>query len=280
MTGHIQFQKKVLDQLKLLITDKIGQEFDSGVLDPIHVKKKADQSIITIFDELISNFIRDHKETLFIKSNEDSSLNLGSINFYSEEEHCDLIFPSIILDPIDGTREFSLGIPQSVVSLAYMNSADIDDKNNLAWIYSPLSGMEIFSEQLMLFSIGNHNKNRKIVGLVSFTEMVGHRFDFIFNDEMLRNQFTLVAQGSIAFKLAMLAVGSHDFVLSTKPKHVWDIAAGTILLERRGYYFYSAGIQVKKLDQKIYFPPLVWFHSSQVEFFKSHGNFFTAYSES
>ena len=68
--------------------------------------------------------------------------------------------------------------------------------------------------------------------------------------------------GSIAYKLARLANGESDFVVSLAPKNIWDIAGGTLLCFKSGMKFYSQGKEVTKV-QKLYQPPLIW-SSSEV----------------
>ena len=40
--------------------------------------------------------------------------------------------------------------------------------------------------------------------------------------------------GSIAYKLALIAIGKADLTASLEPKNEWDIAAGTLLVEAAG----------------------------------------------
>jgi myo-inositol-1(or 4)-monophosphatase len=68
----------------------------------------------------------------------------------------------------------------------------------------------------------------------------------------------LSPRGSIAYKLGLLAAGACDFIVSKKNKNIWDIAAGAILLEKRGFSFYERGIKIESLDKLEYFAPLLW----------------------
>jgi myo-inositol-1(or 4)-monophosphatase len=68
----------------------------------------------------------------------------------------------------------------------------------------------------------------------------------------------LFPRGSIAFKLGLLASSACDFIVSKNPKNVWDIAAGTILVNQRGYHFFEDGKRVEKLDKERYHGLLLW----------------------
>ena len=46
--------------------------------------------------------------------------------------------------------------------------------------------------------------------------------------------FTITPTGSIAYKLALVAVGKMDAVVSLAPKNEWDVAGGTALVEAGG----------------------------------------------
>jgi myo-inositol-1(or 4)-monophosphatase len=71
-------------------------------------------------------------------------------------------------------------------------------------------------------------------------------------------EFDLIPRGSIAFKLALLASGAADFVVSLRPKNIWDIAAGTMLCHQRGIQLWSADTRLAELSQETYSAPLIW----------------------
>jgi fructose-1,6-bisphosphatase/inositol monophosphatase family enzyme len=75
-----------------------------------------------------------------------------------------------------------------------------------------------------------------------------------------RNYPDLVLQpvGSIAYKLQLLSFGLTDYVITLKPKNLWDIAGGTVLLNQLGYKLYHGKHELKELSQELYQPPLLW----------------------
>lgn len=198
---------------------------------------KADQTVVTELD-------------LFISSEFEELAKKNKWHFYSEENYHELIFPGMILDPIDGTKELVKHYAECAVSLALMNSSTIDDPQNFAWIYNPFTRFRCSSEDFYMHS--NPLKNGELLyGMVSRSE---------FDKGWFKNlELNLIPRGSIAFKLGLLASGACDFVLSVSAKNIWDIAAGTILLEKQKVHLYKLdGTQVFKLDEKKIKGPLLW----------------------
>jgi myo-inositol-1(or 4)-monophosphatase len=182
-------------------------------------------------------------------------------HFYSEEEVSVLSYPAVILDPIDGTREFAKLVPQCALSMAIMVNNKIEDLRNFAWIYNPLSGFELSSDGLLSHTYSGFyrdNVDTKPCGLVSRSEFSKNIFD-----EQTRSKFNLLPVGSIAFKLALLASGTCDFVLSLQPKSLWDIAAGTLLCKQQGIDFYAFnGDKVTEFTSERYDCNLLWCRAS------------------
>ncbi len=173
----------------------------------------------------------------------------GAVGYYSEEKHGVFTFPTYVVDPIDGTREFVDGRPEFVISVAYLNSADLSDEENCAWILNPLTGLEVTTNDLMKLEV-NHDLK---LGLVSRSEWKSGDYAA---DKF--ESLKLSKLGSIAYKLGLLAVGACDFVISKKPKNIWDIAAGVVLLNRLGFKFYENHQEVLQFSPKRLTPPLIW----------------------
>lgn len=207
--------------------------------DVVDVKKftKDDQSPVTEIDHAISDFFKRHR------------LAQG-FSFYSEEEHGELSFPGLILDPLDGTRDFIAGRPECAVSAAWMESAELSG-SHFALISNPFTGFQISSQNLPAWR--PRPQTGPFKGLVSRSEWERG----LYRAHAEKN-FQLQPLGSIAFKLGLLSSGACDFVVSLRPKNVWDIAAGTILAHERGFEFWSRGARVGDLSQAKYEAPLVW----------------------
>lgn len=216
--------ERFLSELKAYISDSLS-------LDDLKLTLKSDQSPVTHIDTAISNFCKIHP--------------ICSSELYSEEEHGDLSFPAIVLDPIDGTKELMKMNGECVVSIAWMSNS----REGKALIYNPFTGFRLSSFDSP--SWVPRSQASPYLGFVSRSEI-----ESIQASEGFKHH--LIAKGSIAFKLGLLSSGGCDFVLSLKPKNIWDIAAGTLLAWERGMVFYSAGKLVEELNQTNYQPPLIW----------------------
>lgn len=194
------------------------------------VQYKGPDDPVTELDIKISKLFSDYCKT-------------RSINFLSEEEKEQKIKPPmIIIDPIDGTKEFVRKIPEYSCSVAFLNSPLIGDIHNWGWIYNPH-----FVPQMQ------KNQSDKLLGLISRTEFDKKLFPVCENAKA-----KLIPVGSIAFKLFLLSIGECDFVISKKPKNIWDIAAGTILCNQKGINFYSSGCKIENFNNILYKNDLIW----------------------
>ena len=239
------------NKIKNKIIDKFKNTFENNSIESLKKSKKSDNTIVTEIDIFISNLI---KEELYENSN---------FSFFSEEDHGDLNHPSIILDPIDGTRELAKGFPECALSLAFMKDSKISE--SWGWIFNPFTGFDISSDNQ--FFVSPNYKGDPLVGFVSRSEWEGGLFK---NDEKL-GPIRVIPRGSIAFKLGLLASGACDIVLTKKPKNIWDIAAGTILCNKRGYDLFQKGKKVSFLDQARFEGPLYW---CREEYSSKINNFF------
>lgn len=226
-------------KIKEAITSKICQVFSD---DSLNVKRKQDQTLVTEIDIFVSDLVK-------------SALHLNGRSFLSEEDQGEFVFPLFILDPIDGTKELIQGIPECCLSLAYLEE---DKKTGWGWIFNPFTGFEISTDD-------NFTKpfcltTQKLIGLVSSSEWMKGLFL-----EKNYKHVILAPKGSIAFKLGLLAAGACDFVITKKPKSIWDIAAGTILCWQRGIKFYQNGIEVKSLNKIRLENDMLWCRPGQFE---------------
>ncbi len=130
-----------------------------------------------------------------------------------------------IVDPIDGTKEFVAGQKDFSVSVGLSRNG------------APVLGAVAMPAEDILISGGmgvmkngvraSISRRRELIGstlLVSQTEFQRGTF------AELQNDFEIRPTGSIARKLAMLAGGEGDLVVSLYPKNDWDICGGTALV--------------------------------------------------
>jgi len=235
--------KKLQNEVILELTKKLSNLFGPTAQKNIQVNLKDDQSLVTEIDLFVSTLV---KEKLAAHP------EYSHYAFFSEEDFKEYTFPCAILDPIDGTRELVKGRPECAVSLAAMKTHTIADPDNYAWLYNPFSGFSLDTQTPFVPSMDK--SIQKLLTFVSRSEFHKGHYDKYLNHP----QIDITPRGSIAFKLGLLASGACDFIISMEPKNAWDIAAGTILCERRGIHFYENGKRVHALDRERYYGPLIW----------------------
>lgn len=136
-----------------------------------------------------------------------------------------------VVDPLDGTKEFVMGIPEFSVAVALVEW----DTPVLAVVYNPATE-ELYSAR----KGGGLTYNGAPVATSSRDRLAGARVDAS-RSEMKRGEFEPFAAlvelnvvGSIAYKLARVAAGQADATWSRGPKHEWDICAGALLVSEGG----------------------------------------------
>lgn len=194
---------------------------------------KDDGTPVTQLDLMYSKHIEELMEKSF-----------PGFTFYSEENFSEWKFPLLALDPLDGTQEYIEGRNEWAISIGLLPENDF---KGAGWIYNPKTGECFDSAQDLGFEQKSIYR-----GEVSRSEWKKG----LFKTDQSEN-FFVQAVGSIAYKLGRLSAGKSDFVVSLRPKNIWDIAGGTILCHQAGMKFYSEGKEVT-LVEKYYRPPLIW----------------------
>jgi myo-inositol-1(or 4)-monophosphatase len=137
-----------------------------------------------------------------------------------------------VVDPLDGTREFVTGLPEWSVSVALV----VDGDPVAGGICNPARGETFLGASGHGVTLNGEavrvSRRADLAGaevLASRTE-VGrgqwHRF--------AASPFSVVAMGSVAYKLARVAAGLADATWTLVPKHEWDVAAGVALVLAAG----------------------------------------------
>jgi myo-inositol-1(or 4)-monophosphatase len=136
-----------------------------------------------------------------------------------------------VVDPLDGTKEFVLGIPEFTVSVGLVEAG----RPLLAVILNPPTGELYYGyrgEGVFL--------NGRPATVTNRTELPDAEIDAS-RSERKRGEFEpfetslqIRTMGSIAYKLARVAAGQVDATWSRGPKNEWDICAGVLLIEEAG----------------------------------------------
>lgn len=136
-----------------------------------------------------------------------------------------------VVDPLDGTKEFVLGLPEFSVSVALVE----ENQPILAVIYNP-ANRELYhavrnqgaflNDQLLATSQTGKFRG----GIVEASRSERKRGEF----EPFEDIVNLRTMGSIAYKLARVSAGKSDATWSRGPKSEWDICAGVLLVTEAG----------------------------------------------
>jgi myo-inositol-1(or 4)-monophosphatase len=139
-----------------------------------------------------------------------------------------------VVDPIDGTKEFILGIPQFCISIGLA----VDGRAVVGVIRNPARD-ETFSGAIGIPPTFNGRPMKatdvsalsQAVCLASRTECEKGWFDHFTR----QGHFAKVEPiGSVAYKLALIAAGRGDVSFSLTRKNEWDLAGGAGILAAAG----------------------------------------------
>jgi myo-inositol-1(or 4)-monophosphatase len=136
-----------------------------------------------------------------------------------------------VVDPIDGTRAFADGVPQFAVSVALIEQG----KPLLGVVLNPATderfearqggGAWLNGQQVAVSACADLDDAEL---LASRTEMKRRHWPSMVPEA----EFTTI--GSLAYKLALIAGGRYDGLLSLRSSHDWDIAAAQLLVAEAG----------------------------------------------
>lgn len=136
-----------------------------------------------------------------------------------------------VVDPIDGTREFVEGLPEYVVSIG------------LVWQGRAIAGAIAHppSGVVMAGTVTTGRRSAETGDLPGTRANATNLRILVSRTDVSRNRFAgwpadlpLAAIGSIAYKLALVAYGEADAVVSVTKKNPWDIVGGFGVLAAAG----------------------------------------------
>jgi len=150
-----------------------------------------------------------------------------------------------IVDPIDGTRSFAEGTSEFSISIALVDQG----RPILASVFNPATD-EHFQAMAahgatmgpLTLSPSDHLEVNGAKLLVSSSEMKKRRWP----EQMPSAEFTTI--GSLAYKLALVAAGRFDGLVSLRPSNDWDLAAAALLIEEAGGWLGNASGQPLQLN--------------------------------
>lgn len=207
------------------VTMEAAQLVASMYSDAKIVKMKGDDNPLTEADEAANKLLETKLPLLFPEAawlseeTEDDAKRLDK----------DWVW---IVDPIDGTREFTLGIPEFVVSvgLCYqgkallgcmINPATQDVFSGIVGVGATLNGKPI--------KVADHQGFDGARLICSRSEMKKGWFDQ-YRELGIEPQ----PVGSVAYKFGLVAAGQAEATFTPRPRSEWDIAGGVAIVEAAG----------------------------------------------
>jgi myo-inositol-1(or 4)-monophosphatase len=137
-----------------------------------------------------------------------------------------------VVDPLDGTREFVLGLPEFCASVGFVE----DGKPVAGGIFNPATQETILGsiDSGVLYNGKPAQPSQKTslkgaLVLASRSEVKRGEWQ-----QFQGGEFTIRPMGSVAYKLGLVAAGKADVTFTLTPKHEWDVAAGGALVLSAG----------------------------------------------
>jgi myo-inositol-1(or 4)-monophosphatase len=136
-----------------------------------------------------------------------------------------------VVDPLDGTKEFVMGIPEFTVSVGLVEAG----QPILAVIYNPPTGELYYGQRREGVFLNDQpvtvsSRSTLAGAIIDASRSERKRGEFEPFEELLEVR----TMGSIAYKLARVAAGQADATWSRGPKNEWDICAGVLLIQEAG----------------------------------------------
>lgn len=136
-----------------------------------------------------------------------------------------------IVDPLDGTKEFTLGIPEFVVSIGLVHRGEA----RLGVLYNPIKD-ELFAGAVGLGAwfngepcrVSTHAQLQGARVVCSRTEMKKGWFD------KWKGQLEPMPVGSVAYKFGLVAAGRAEATFTPQPRNEWDICGGVAVVMAAG----------------------------------------------
>jgi myo-inositol-1(or 4)-monophosphatase len=137
-----------------------------------------------------------------------------------------------VVDPLDGTREFVLGLPEFCVSIAFVQ----DGQPVAGGIYNPATREKILGaiDTGVLYNGKPARPSQRTalqgaVVLASRSEVKRGQWR-----QFQQSNLQIRPMGSVAYKLGLVSAGLADVTFTLTPKHEWDVAAGAALVLSAG----------------------------------------------
>lgn len=136
-----------------------------------------------------------------------------------------------IVDPLDGTKEFTQHIPEFCVCIALVE----DGRPIVAVEINPAADRLYCAVRGQGATVNGAPARVSAQRDVAQAEVLASRSEDKRGEwDVFKPRCNVVLTGSVAFKLAEMSAGHGDATFTLTPKNEWDICAGSLLVEEAG----------------------------------------------
>ena len=206
--------------------------FDRFTPGEVQAKYKAGDDPVTAADHAVDAVLHQHLlregEGWLSEETTDNAERLGCKRAW-------------VVDPLDGTREFVLGLPEFCVSIGFVENG----RPVAGGIYNPATKETFLGAIDCGVTYNGKPAQASTRATLNGALILASRSEVKRGDwKAFENGSAKVqAMGSVAYKLALVSAGLADITFTLTPKNEWDVVAGAALVE-------SAGGYVGTLDNK------------------------------
>jgi len=136
-----------------------------------------------------------------------------------------------IIDPLDGTKEFTQHIPEFCICIAL-----VDDGAPVVGVsYNPVTDELFAAARGHGLTVNGVPARPTATADVAQARVLASRSEDKRGEwDAYKSRMRVELIGSVAFKLALIAAGRADGTFSLTPKHEWDICSGAALILEGG----------------------------------------------
>ncbi len=214
MSYELDFAVEAVRSAGELILEHFGK--------PIEVRLKDEGSPVTVADSVADALLRKELTQRFPADGWVSEETADNRDRLARERVW-------VVDPLDGTKEFVRGLPEFAISVALVKAG----MPILGIVYNPALN-ELYAAEKGSGTCLN-GRRTQISGTTEFegAHLLASRSENEFF-VLLSSLLHIRPVGSVAYKLALIAAGTADLIISFRPKSEWDVCAGTLLVEEAG----------------------------------------------
>jgi len=151
-----------------------------------------------------------------------------------------------IVDPLDGTREFVMGLPEWCISIGLVE----DGQAVAGGICNPATSEVFLGSLVDGVTLNGQPVRPRARATLEGAEVLASRSEVLRGEWDGPAPFAMRPMGSVAYKMACVAAGLTDATWTLSPKHEWDVAGGAALLNAAGGAVRTLGWEPPTFNQR------------------------------